>query len=171
MSQEIFKTCAGQVLRRLCMEVMAAGGLEGGAGRLGGRAKALPLGRGNSRHGGLGDLGGLRQTNLVRKERLGVQGVGGGRQAGLVHRIRGEVGNLAAQGGTRVVMKASTPGSGRRSLFWGARVKEELGGRVGVQLCLTGESSQTLARMVSLEASGISFWAAQWPGWVSQLPI
>lgn len=70
-----------------------------------------------------------------------------------------------------MVMKASTPSSGRRSLFWGARVKEELRGRVGVQLCLTGESSQTLARMVSLEASGISFWAAQQPGWVSQLPI
>lgn len=38
----------------------------------------------------------MRQTNLVRKERLGVQGVGRGRQAGLVHRIRGEVGNPAA---------------------------------------------------------------------------
>lgn len=72
MSQEIFKTCAGQVLRQLCMEVMAAGGLEGGEGRLGGRAKPLPLGRGNSRHGGLGGFGGLEA------DKLGEEGEAGG---------------------------------------------------------------------------------------------
>ena len=104
---------------------LAAGGLEAGEGRHRGRAKAIPLGRGNSRRGGLEDLGGLRQTNLVRKERLGVWGTGGGRQAGLVHRTRVRWEIWLHKGGTRVVMMASTPGSGRRSLFWGAGVKEE----------------------------------------------
>lgn len=92
MSQEIFRTCPGQVLRQLCMEVLGCRGSEGGEVGLGGRAKPIPLGRRNSRRGGLGDLGGLRQTDLVRKEGLGVWGGGGGRQAGLVHRIRGEGG-------------------------------------------------------------------------------
>ena len=53
------------------MEVMAAGGLEGGEGRLGGRAKAIPLGRGNSRRG---DLGGLEADKLGEEREAG--GVG-----------------------------------------------------------------------------------------------
>lgn len=47
-------------------------GSRGWEGRLGGRAKPLPLGRGNSRHDGLGGFGGgLRQTNLVRRRGWG----------------------------------------------------------------------------------------------------
>lgn len=75
------------------MEVLGCRGSEGGEVGLGGRANLIPWGRGNSRCGGLGDLGDLRQTDLVRKERLGMWGWGDGRRAGLVHRIRGEAGN------------------------------------------------------------------------------
>lgn len=76
------------------MEVMAAGGSRGGEETRGGQSP-FHWAEGTGMVA-LGDLGGLRQTNLVRKERLGVQGVGRGRQAGLVPGIRGEVGNPAA---------------------------------------------------------------------------
>ena len=95
-----------------------------GRGDLGGGQRPFHWAEGTA---GVVALGGLRQTNLVRKERLGVWGAGGGRQAGVVHRTRGE-GEWEIRlhkGGTRVVMKALAPSSGWRSLFWGAGIKEE----------------------------------------------
>lgn len=85
ISQEIFKTCAGQVLRQL----------HGGYGCRGSRGWGGDSGRQSPFHWAEGTAGmvargiwGLEADKLGEEGEAGVQGVGRGRQAGLVHRIQ-----------------------------------------------------------------------------------
>lgn len=83
------------MLRQLCMEVMVAGGLEGGRGDSG-EGKAPSIGQREQQAWWPWGIWGLEADKLGEEgEAGGAGGVGRGRQAGLVHRIRGEVGNPA----------------------------------------------------------------------------
>ena len=78
MSQEIFSTCPGQVLRQLCMEVLGCWGSVGGEVGLGGRANLIPWGQREQQVWWPWGLGGLEA------DRLGEDGEAGGVGQGLM---------------------------------------------------------------------------------------